>query len=126
MCRALANGHDPNQNGLISRAYPPATRIEKALRRAGVLLRSATTSRDKKALFQGPPSVKLVSAHSSKGLEFESVFVSGLGRQARPDEDPVSEARLLYVAMTRAMTRLWVVRVGGGELALSTSAQTAG
>jgi superfamily I DNA/RNA helicase len=106
----IASGHDPNQIGVIWRDYAHAARIEKALRRAGVPLRTATTSRDKKALFQGPPSVKLVSAHSSKGLEFDGVFVSGFGRQAKAEEDPVTEARLMYVAMTRAMTRLWVVR----------------
>lgn len=107
----IANGHDPNQIAVIWRDYANAAAIEKALRRKGVPLRTATSSRDKKALFHGQPSVKLVSMHSSKGLEFETVFVSGLGRQAKADDDAVTEARLLYVAMTRAMTSLTVVRL---------------
>ena len=45
----------------------------------------------------------LLSAHSAKGLEFDDVVVLDGGWQARsPVEDPDSERRLFYVAMTRA------------------------
>lgn len=116
----IAEGHDPNQIAVIWRDYANAACIEKALRRKDVPLRTAASSRNKKALFLGEPSVKLVSMHSSKGLEFETVFVSGLGRQAKEDDDSATDARLLYVAMTRAMTSLTVVRVTSGvqEIAL--------
>ncbi len=52
------------------------------------------------------PSIKLVTMHSSKGLEFPVVFLPGVGflpYQSRPIEQ---EARLFYVAMTRAIDRL--------------------
>ncbi len=50
--------------------------------------------------------VAILTAHSSKGLEFSSVIIVGVG-QAKEDEQSVSDrARLLYVAMTRAKTRL--------------------
>lgn len=107
----IADGHDPNQIAVIWRDYANAACIEKALRRKQVPLRTAVSSRDKKALFAGDPSVKLVSMHSSKGLEFEMVFVSGLGREAKEDDDSTTEARLFYVAMTRAMTSLSIVRI---------------
>jgi superfamily I DNA/RNA helicase len=47
-----------------------------------------------------------VSIHSSKGLEFPMVVIPWLGAMPRPGEDESHEARLLYVAMTRATERL--------------------
>jgi superfamily I DNA/RNA helicase len=51
-------------------------------------------------------SVKLLTMHSSKGLEFALVVIPGLGYMPHAKEDPAAEARLLYVAMTRAIDRL--------------------
>lgn len=51
-------------------------------------------------------SVKLITMHSSKGLEFPVVFVPGLGFLPYSQATPEEEARLLYVAMTRAIDRL--------------------
>ncbi|HET8700145.1 MAG TPA: 3'-5' exonuclease [Nitrococcus sp.] len=44
--------------------------------------------------------------HSSKGLEFPVVAILGLGYLPYKDEDPGQEARVLYVAITRAMEEL--------------------
>lgn len=52
------------------------------------------------------PSVKLITMHSSKGLEFPVVFVPGIGFLPNSQSTPAEEARLLYVAMTRAIDRL--------------------
>lgn len=51
-------------------------------------------------------SVKLLTMHSSKGLEFSLVGIPGLGAACKPDEAVEDEARLLYVAMTRATHEL--------------------
>ncbi len=52
-------------------------------------------------------SVKVMSMHSSKGLEFPLVVLAGLGRIDATDMDAVrEEARLLYVAMTRSTHEL--------------------
>lgn len=51
-------------------------------------------------------SVKLLTMHSSKGLEFPLVVIPGLGYMPHAKEDSATEARLLYVAMTRAIDRL--------------------
>ena len=53
-------------------------------------------------------SVKVVTMHSSKGLEFPVVAIPGLGFMPYKAEDPTDEARLLYVAMTRAMDELLI------------------
>jgi DNA helicase-2/ATP-dependent DNA helicase PcrA len=57
-------------------------------------------------------SVKLMTVHSAKGLEFDHVFIAGLEQNLFPfkhlDEDELSELeseeerRLFYVAITRA------------------------
>jgi len=59
-------------------------------------------------------SVKLMTIHTSKGMEFPYVFICGLNegvfpsrRISTPDEMD-EERRLAYVAMTRAMNRLYL------------------
>ena len=47
-------------------------------------------------------SVKLLTMHSSKGLEFPVVFIAGVGFMPNQSHVIADEARLLYVAMTRA------------------------
>jgi hypothetical protein len=51
-------------------------------------------------------SVKVMTMHSSKGLEFPIVGIPGLGYMPYADQDLKEEAKLLYVAMTRAMDKL--------------------
>jgi ATP-dependent exoDNAse (exonuclease V) beta subunit len=51
-------------------------------------------------------SVKVMTLHSSKGLEFPVVAIPGIGFMPWKDLDPAEEARLLYVGMTRAMEHL--------------------
>jgi len=61
--------------------------------------------------------VKLMTVHASKGLEFETVFVTGLEdglfphqkqNEAETSEDREEERRLFYVALTRAKKKLFL------------------
>jgi DNA helicase II / ATP-dependent DNA helicase PcrA len=59
--------------------------------------------------------VTLMTAHAAKGLEFNTVFVSGMEEGLFPhanmnekDRDKEEERRLFYVAMTRAKERLFL------------------
>lgn len=62
--------------------------------------------RDSQFYDSAAPSVKLVTMHSSKGLEFPVVFIPGIGYLPNQHSTPAAEARLLYVAMTRAVDQL--------------------
>jgi DNA helicase II / ATP-dependent DNA helicase PcrA len=63
----------------------------------------------------GADALQLMTAHSAKGLEFHSVFVSGLEEGLFPHENSLTEAdgieeerRLMYVALTRARRRIYL------------------
>lgn len=60
----------------------------------------------------GNDSVKILSMTGSKGLEFPVVFLPCLDSMPAPSQEPSSEAKLLYVAMTRAMERLHMTHHG--------------
>jgi len=51
-------------------------------------------------------SIKLMTLHSSKGLEFPIVAIAGLGFMPYQDDEVMEDTRLLYIGMTRAMQRL--------------------
>ena len=53
-------------------------------------------------------AIKLVTMHSSKGLEFLSVFIPGIGYMPHKNENPEEEAKLLYISMTRAIDNLLI------------------
>ena len=57
-------------------------------------------------------TIKLMTFHSSKGLEFPVVFIPFLESLPHMREDVAGEAKLLYVAMTRAMERLMLSHHG--------------
>lgn len=51
-------------------------------------------------------TIKLMTMHSSKGLEFPVVFIPGLGFLPHEQSSPQDEEQLLYVAMTRSTCHL--------------------
>jgi ATP-dependent exoDNAse (exonuclease V) beta subunit len=56
--------------------------------------------------------VKLLPFHSSKGLEYPIIVIPGAGLLPTPDKATEEDARLLYVAMTRATAQLIVTGTG--------------
>jgi DNA helicase-2/ATP-dependent DNA helicase PcrA len=64
---------------------------------------------------EGSDALQLMTVHSAKGLEFHSVFISGLEEGLFPHEQSANERdgleeerRLMYVAITRARRRLYL------------------
>lgn len=88
---------------------PPEEAIE-------ALLADAALATDQDELIKDHNRVKLMTVHSSKGLEFDYVFIPGLEEDLFPhkrlDENEVvgkdaeEERRLFYVALTRARKKV--------------------
>ncbi|WP_179947957.1 3'-5' exonuclease [Thiomonas intermedia] len=62
-------------------------------------------------------SIKVITLHASKGLEFPVVALVGAGRMPAEGEDEREEARLFYVGATRATQRLVIGASGNGKFA---------
>lgn len=82
-----------------------------------LFLADAALASDQDELDQGGKTgVTLMTVHAAKGLEFDTVFVSGMeeglfphqGMGGEKDRDEEEERRLFYVAITRAKTRLFL------------------
>ena len=81
---------------------------------AAFLTHAALESGDNQAQ-AGQDAIQLMTVHSSKGLEFDCVFITGLEEGLFPHENSLSdvdgleeERRLMYVAITRARKRLYL------------------
>jgi superfamily I DNA/RNA helicase len=55
-----------------------------------------------------------MTMHASKGLEFPVVALPGVGNMPEAGESEADEARLFYVAATRATETLYITLSGGG------------
>ena len=82
-----------------------------------LFLAEAALAGDQDELDQGEKTgVTLMTVHAAKGLEFDTVFVSGMeeglfphgGMGSDTHRDEEEERRLFYVAVTRAKTRLFL------------------
>ncbi|HEX7815670.1 3'-5' exonuclease [Dyella sp.] len=101
-------GRGYSDMAVIFRNMWEGEKLHEALKRAQIPSRLAD-SNGKSSLFLVEDSVKLVTMHSSKGLEFPLVIIPGLGSLPKPGKSEAEEARLLYVAMTRATDRLVLI-----------------
>ena len=72
--------------------------------------------------WQAGPGIRFGAYHSAKGLEFDAVILPFLSKDRLPDpgyvdifgkEDAtIQDGRLIYVAVTRAKTRLLLIHTG--------------
>jgi DNA helicase-2/ATP-dependent DNA helicase PcrA len=88
----------------------PAAAVPAALQ--AFLAHAALEAGDNQA-GAGQDALQLMTVHAAKGLEFDTVFLTGLEEGLFPHENSLSEAdgleeerRLMYVAITRARRRL--------------------
>lgn len=87
---------------VIYRSYEQGKQLHHAIQQAGVPCQWLGNQAAKKRFDPHDDSVKLMTMHSSKGLEFPLVVIAGLGFMPEEGQDVVAEAKLLYVAMTRS------------------------
>ena len=108
----LAGTTPPASDGAVLPAdAPPVVQVSPL---AAFLAHASLESGDGQAE-EGVDAVQLMTVHAAKGLEFETVFVTGLEEGLFPHENSASdpggleeERRLMYVAMTRARRRLYL------------------
>jgi len=97
--------------------------LEGAFRTSGIpyqRVKKSNPRQEAEGLDPRAETVTLMTIHASKGLEFPVVFVAGCEegimpysppKETRPGAyDPGEERRLLYVAMTRARSHLFLTR----------------
>jgi ATP-dependent exoDNAse (exonuclease V) beta subunit len=82
--------------------------VANTFEKAGVPFTWLRDSQSKRNFDGSEDSVKLITMHSSKGLEFPTVATCGVGSLGVDAERRQEEAKLLYVAMTRATENLLV------------------
>jgi len=92
-----------------------AARIADHLAGAGIPVTRLIESKEKRAFDPLGDSVKVMTMHSSKGLEFPMVIVPGIEALPRSQGDAIGDAKLLYVAMTRSTDKLLVTASGRSE-----------
>ena len=113
-------GHPASGNGVDAAAGESAD-ADSALREEGAtdpltaFLAHAALEAGETQAAEGRPALQLMTMHSAKGLEFHTVFVTGLEQGLFPHDNSVTEIggieeerRLMYVAVTRARRRLYL------------------
>jgi ATP-dependent exoDNAse (exonuclease V) beta subunit len=82
--------------------------VSDALSAAAIPFTWLKDSTSKRQFNSAADSVKVITMHSSKGLEFATVATCGIGSLGIDSERVEEDAKLLYVAMTRATENLLV------------------
>ncbi len=119
MKAALAEGTDEERERFenVQELATLATRHDSTPGQEGIaaFLAEAALASDQDELDRNEEKkgVTLMTVHAAKGLEFDTVFVTGMEEglfphegQGDEDRDEEEERRLFYVAMTRAKSRL--------------------
>lgn len=95
-----------NEIAIIYRLRFMGDRIYNDFQQMQIPIEWLNANSDSRNYHPDEESIKLITMHSSKGLEFPVVFIPGVGYLPNQNQVLADEARLMYVAMTRAMEQL--------------------
>ncbi|WP_138504407.1 DEAD/DEAH box helicase [Nostoc sp. PA-18-2419] len=95
-----------NEIAIIYRSKFMGDRIYNHFQQAQIPVEWINANSESRDYNPAEQSIKLMTMHSSKGLEFPVVLIPGVGYMPHQYNTPEEEARLLYVAMTRAIEQL--------------------
>lgn len=113
---AHKEGHAWADMAIICRDYATMDECANALKRRMLPHQVRKRSGDFKP---DRDTITVLTMHVSKGLEFPVVVLPGVGHMPTPGEDEQEEARLFYVAATRATQRLVIGVSGDGRFSKS-------
>jgi superfamily I DNA/RNA helicase len=94
-----------SEMAIICRHYDVMEVCADALERKGI---PHQVRRKSGSFNPGADTIKIMTMHVSKGLEFPVVALPGIGQLPTQGEDEKAEAQLLYVASTRATSQLFL------------------
>lgn len=114
LCVAHKEGHAWGDMAMLCRHHQDMYLCANVLNRRGLPYQV----RDKSGQFDpAADTIKVMTLHASKGLEFPVVALVGAGHMPAPGEDEREEAKLVYVGATRATQRLILGLSGHGQFA---------
>lgn len=99
-------------------------RVALALNSLGIPHLLMAEPSGKRAYDPRNPRVNILTVQSSKGLEFQSVILIGLGQMDASETKTAHHMKLLYVGMTRAKERLLITASGKDEFTEKLSSMT--
>lgn len=106
------NGKSLNNIAVIYGYTWQADTLQRALKRENIAHAWLKGNANKKAYDANAERIALLTRQSSKGLEFDTVLLAGLGGLKDDEENLEGEVRLLYVGMTRARQQLLLTGSG--------------
>ncbi|MDB6078642.1 MAG: helicase [Akkermansiaceae bacterium] len=110
--RWLEGGTAPQEIALIYFNNELGRQISACLRREGLDHLWMENKARKKEFDPAKPRLTVLSAQSSKGLEFQAVVILGVGFLPCAEAEISQQTRLLYVGMTRAKRQLAITGCG--------------
>ena len=108
----LHKGHKPSEIAILVPGNKMAEVIAQRLEKAGISNLCMVGKKNKAAYNPARPLVTVLTIHSSKGLEFETVVLVGIDRIQFTAKELVDQVRLMYVGMTRAKNQLLITASG--------------
>lgn len=106
--RWLTQGHAENEIAILVPSNRSAQLIAGRLDSAGIPNLCLVGKKNKVAYDPGKPLVTVLTIHSSKGLEFETVVMTDIDKIHFVAEEMADQVRLMYVGMTRAKSKLLI------------------
>jgi len=110
--RWLDTGHSPNEIAILVPSNKMAENLSERLNEADIPNLCLVGKNNKAAYDPGQPLITVLTIHSSKGLEFETVVLAGVEKIQFVAKELVDQVRLMYVGMTRAKTQLLITSSG--------------
>lgn len=113
---AVAQGRSPGDIVVLFRIKSHMDTIAEAIGRQGIRVQSQNATSFRGSFDWTAPSVKLMTLHGSKGLEFPIVFIAALDCMPYTNTPLDDELRVLYVGMTRATEQLVLSAAGNSPM----------